>query len=70
MKNKVKCYFNDQIEINKKDVDQNRQFIQDITGRESVKKERNIDISILFMNRKKQEKFQVSQSICLKNIIP
>ena len=38
MKNKVKIYFNNQIEINEKDVDQNRQFIQDVTGRESVKK--------------------------------
>ena len=57
-----------QIEINKKDVDQNQQFIQDITGRESVKKERNIDISNLFINKKKQEKFQISQSICLKNM--
>ena len=44
VKNKVDTYFNNQIEINKKDFEKIRQFIQDLTVRESVKNGTKIDV--------------------------
>ena len=64
MKNKVKSYFNNQKEVNKKDADKNQKSIRDVIARRSVEKEQNIDILNLFITKKKQEKFWISQSIC------
>ena len=53
VKNKVKNYFNKQVEINKKVNDETQKLIRDLSGRNRVKKDRNIDISNLFINNKK-----------------
>ena len=53
VKNKVKNYFNKQVEINQKVNDETQKLIRDLSGRNRVKKDRNIDISNLFINKKK-----------------
>jgi len=47
-------YSNNQIEVNDKDVDKNPQVIRDVTGRQSVKTERNIDILNSFITKQKK----------------